>query len=295
MHTKFRVKPWSRRHNLRSGSKRGNISYVPALMLFGLLIGTTAWATTQVDLDAKRQLAEALAELHASDVEWRQNEAEFRELRRVKTETENDPAVVEFAEFVASLHRKMLEACQKYRTFGGDPDRLGFKCRLPEEKPPSGQGSPQTPTTAQTDKEKLASIEDPLTKSLNEFDLWQQEKQEKLQEIVASKKSEGSPQRTKEKGDDRNIQSDPGGAKTQSDGSSSKEKGTDSKPRMAEAGAAPGVEKQVKTSPRGRVVGGGNDDDVVARQLREAAEKEQDPVMKEKLWDEYRKYKTSKR
>ncbi|MEJ2115626.1 MAG: hypothetical protein P8X88_06170, partial [Gammaproteobacteria bacterium] len=35
----------------------------------------------------------------------------------------------------------------------------------------------------------------------------------------------------------------------------------------------------------------GNDDDVVARQLREAAEKEQDPELREKLWDEYRKYK----
>ncbi len=33
------------------------------------------------------------------------------------------------------------------------------------------------------------------------------------------------------------------------------------------------------------------DDDIVARQLREAAEKETDPALKEKLWQEYRKYK----
>ena len=33
------------------------------------------------------------------------------------------------------------------------------------------------------------------------------------------------------------------------------------------------------------------DDDIVARQLREAAEKETDPVLKEKLWKEYRDYK----
>ena len=33
------------------------------------------------------------------------------------------------------------------------------------------------------------------------------------------------------------------------------------------------------------------DDDVVARQLREAAEKETDPELKKKLWEEYRKYK----
>ena len=35
----------------------------------------------------------------------------------------------------------------------------------------------------------------------------------------------------------------------------------------------------------------GGDDDIVARQLREAAQRETDPVLREKLWDEYRKYK----
>ena len=35
----------------------------------------------------------------------------------------------------------------------------------------------------------------------------------------------------------------------------------------------------------------GNDDDVVARQLREAAMREADPEVREKLWNEYRKYK----
>ena len=35
----------------------------------------------------------------------------------------------------------------------------------------------------------------------------------------------------------------------------------------------------------------GKDDDVVARQLREAAMREPDPAIREKLWAEYRKYK----
>ncbi len=34
-----------------------------------------------------------------------------------------------------------------------------------------------------------------------------------------------------------------------------------------------------------------HDDDIIARQLREAAMKETDPELKKKLWDEYRKYK----
>lgn len=39
----------------------------------------------------------------------------------------------------------------------------------------------------------------------------------------------------------------------------------------------------------------GSDDDVVARQLREAAEKETDPELKAKLWEEYRNYKQGTR
>ena len=34
-----------------------------------------------------------------------------------------------------------------------------------------------------------------------------------------------------------------------------------------------------------------SDDDIVARQLREAAMNEDDPELREKLWDEYRRYK----
>lgn len=35
----------------------------------------------------------------------------------------------------------------------------------------------------------------------------------------------------------------------------------------------------------------GRDDDIVARQLREAAEQEKDPVLRDKLWEEYKRYK----
>ncbi|MCX2793333.1 hypothetical protein OQJ62_00185 [Microbulbifer thermotolerans] len=39
----------------------------------------------------------------------------------------------------------------------------------------------------------------------------------------------------------------------------------------------------------------GNDDDVVARQIREAAMRESDPELREKLWEEYRKYKKAQK
>jgi len=47
--------------------------------------------------------------------------------------------------------------------------------------------------------------------------------------------------------------------------------------------------KGSSTGDRGRT--DTEDDDIVARQLREAAENETDPELKEKLWKEYEEYK----
>lgn len=41
----------------------------------------------------------------------------------------------------------------------------------------------------------------------------------------------------------------------------------------------------------GKDIPDGSDDDIIARQIREAAEKETDPELKEKLWKEYIEYK----
>ena len=45
-----------------------------------------------------------------------------------------------------------------------------------------------------------------------------------------------------------------------------------------------------ETFPAPDDIPSGRDDDVVARQLREAAMSEPDPALREALWDEYRNY-----
>lgn len=60
------------------------------------------------------------------------------------------------------------------------------------------------------------------------------------------------------------------------------------------SGAQDGQPGRVANYPVPGGVPDGRDDDIVARQLREAAEREADPVLREKLWDEYRKYKTGR-
>lgn len=57
-------------------------------------------------------------------------------------------------------------------------------------------------------------------------------------------------------------------------------------------GGGDGAGQSAGSSSRpGKVELDTGDDDIVARQLREAAEKETDPELKKKLWEEYRKYK----
>jgi len=72
---------------------------------------------------------------------------------------------------------------------------------------------------------------------------------------------------------------------------------------LEDAGAPAGVAQSMPTISSGAPsspppenfpppedIPGGRDDDVVARQLREAATSEPDPVLREALWDEYRNY-----
>lgn len=61
-------------------------------------------------------------------------------------------------------------------------------------------------------------------------------------------------------------------------------------------GSSPDITGETRSGGPARPVGqsglptGAADEDVVARQLREAAQREADPVLREKLWQEYRRY-----
>lgn len=72
------------------------------------------------------------------------------------------------------------------------------------------------------------------------------------------------------------------------DGSSS-QNGNSSTQQTAGQNSYPSTNTNINTPPD---LVNSKGDDVIARQLREAAQKEKDPVLREKLWDEYRKYKS---
>ena len=62
-------------------------------------------------------------------------------------------------------------------------------------------------------------------------------------------------------------------------------------PAMPKRDGFPGDIKTDDLPPVPSDVDDGQDDDIIARQLREAAQKERDPELRAKLWEEYRKYK----
>jgi hypothetical protein len=70
-------------------------------------------------------------------------------------------------------------------------------------------------------------------------------------------------------------------------------KGQEGGEQVASAGGPGDAGSQAGSTNVPADIPDGRDDDVVARQLREAAENEQDPELREKLWDEYRRYKSS--
>ena len=148
-----------------------------------------------------------------------------------------------------------------------------------------------------TDAEEMAALEKKLGGSLAEFDQLLLEEARRAQvrapdgrsasagesrgATVAEKKtSKGSG-----KGASAPTGTDPGSGKA-----------TPQKP-ATEAGSAggrigggdPGTAGSTAVTPPD--VGDGSDDDVVARQIRQVAESERDPQLREKLWDEYRRYK----
>lgn len=174
-----------------------------------------------------------------------------------------------------------------------------------EQEQPSDQSTPPAPAAdpaavapeEQTDEEKVAEMERKLDGSMAEFDGMLLKEMRDLEE---KREQAQSGAEFESGGGSVGGDGDSDGARTGS--GDSDEEGA----RVAEAGenAAEGDEDAQGSEGEGsyggkgsrggavpRNIPNGSDDDVIARQLREAAESETDPALKERLWEEYRNYK----
>jgi len=235
------------------------------------------------EADVELRLNEEIEKLEADNAAWQSNDTEFRKMREQGAAAESD--VYEFAEFVAGLKRKVIEGCEAVRLLGGDGAQHGVDCVKLENESKTGKGRALDRIKRRlTREERTALLNEKLKKLESDFDGMILDHQTRVNGIPQhSQSNEG-----RDANGNANGNGNVGGAVGDSKSSSEPVE------NEAVSGAGPGMEKQgaVPVFEPGDI-GNGSDDDVVARQLREAAESETDPLLKEKLWDEYKKYKKS--
>jgi len=243
--------------------------------------------------DEKLRLDKKIENLQAMYTAWQSNDAEFREMRKQDQASKID--IREFAAFVAGLKRQVFEGCEAVRKLGGDASLHGVDCVKLEEDPESKKGGALNITNRElTREEEKALLEQQMGKLISDFDGLLLQHQEKLKWEQGVSQSNGS----RDSGAfDNSGEKETAGADVPADGVVKKPGSKDGPvQRAAEPGSGPGVEKQGEMQDfKTGDVGDGSDDDVVARQLREAAETETDPLLKKQLWEEYKKYKKSTR
>lgn len=137
--------------------------------------------------------------------------------------------------------------------------------------------------------DSLAAFDELL---LNELELIRAKSADKMRDFaLEAADAADAAKRLKEKGEARD-ESEQGGA-DRYDGAGQKKdssKGDSGYGRKEKRPGKKGGAAQTDTRKRDAEA---QDDDIVARQLREAAEKETDPEIKEKLWKKYEEYKNS--
>ncbi len=255
------------------------------------------------------ELNEALGELRVSAAVWRDNDTEYRAAGRAGTLPKEE--MVQFAEFVAELKRQVFEDCQAVRVLGGERFLARYDCDLPEMPARSVAALPSRPEEHKTEAEEARSLDDELRKIEAEIDVMVRDKAEENARR-ASSRSAREPARSGQGWSAPGEAGQGGSGATARSGRGSAGRGAGEvaaagqrvRPDDAaqasngrrDPGAGPGDARQGESATVRK--GGtptGDDDDVVAAQIREAAEKETDPVLKEKLWAEYRKIKAARK
>jgi hypothetical protein len=183
----------------------------------------------------------------------------------------------DYASYVAGLHRRVAEDCVALVEQGivvpADLD-------CPDDAPALLAPAAIDQAAERTGAEATEALDAELFSGLGEFDEMLLREQERIK-AATPRSDTGS-----------------GGGGGGGTGSSAADSGITGQADFGTAaeatygeGAGPGSPRSSGDTSAPPGTPDGSDDDVVARQLREAAEKETDPELKKKLWEEYRKYK----
>ena len=256
-------------------------------VIAGLLLATGAWGANP------GPLLERLRIDHAAMVSAEQD---YHAQRRDGSLSGAEAA--DYAAYVARLHRLVAEDCVALAKQGlALPTDLGCSAVPPPMLAPAAidQSRERTPD------EQIAVLDAELLNGLGEFDEMLLREQERVRAATPMVDAAGGT--ASGAGDSGTSEGSAGGAESASaaDAGSDRSAGQRDQTEVAaqgqrdQSGAGTGTQRQGDRRGVPPDIPDGSDDDVVARQLREAAEKERDPELKKRLWEEYRKYKAGTR
>ena len=220
--------------------------------------------------------------------------------------------VDDYRDFIVYLNTRIINYCQELVKQDGLAALEGLPCpsgpvMTGTEESPATSGEAVFYTTGsgatmgsgtgdtRTQTEKTSELDGGFLTALGDFDEMLLKEEEKVAARVPSQRESGTSGQAGTSG------SDGASGETGETGSGEAVADGGSEAQPDQSGASPGTQKKSgggsasidhsKYGAPGGKLPPPEDDDIVARQLREAAEKEPDPELKEKLWEEYWKYK----
>jgi membrane-associated HD superfamily phosphohydrolase len=241
-------------------------------------------------------LEEARRNLRISEATEKRIASELEQLKKSGTASsetiKNYEIYHESVQEMVAENRKIveqMEAAKARHSSGADSsdEAAGGK--------PDDMLDPQIPEEQTGDE--VAALDRQLNASLNEFDAKLLKEMDEIRDESAGKmrdlaqEAAEAAKRLREKGVDLNT-SGSESSEASEETETQAEQGIEGSKTASTETSRPGGEGSSREE-KGRA--SYEDDDIVARQLREAAENETDPELKEKLWKEYDEYKKNKR
>ncbi len=260
---------------------------------------------------AKSRLEKARDDLRVSQATERRIAAELEQLKRSQNASAED--IRNYETYLESVQAMVAENRNTVAKMEAAYATHSTGEEAAETSAPQESKKLSDPTIPEENApEQVAELDRQLSASLSEFDAVLLKKMETIETESSAKMRDLAQQaaeaakRLKEKGEESNADpsetSEEGSKQGEQNEQGKEEDGKDSPDKQKSPQAQPGKGDDTVAAGDQSASGGPGpqhpgsryskeDDDIVARQLREAAEKETDPELKEKLWKEYEAYK----
>lgn len=240
--------------------------------------------------DSKSYLEQTIVSLHKA-----RNSVVKRHYPPAQNNAEAARSNEDILTFIAYLDGRIYHYCRTLYLDSGPDSLEGLPC--PTTKNLKENVFDSVPVlSGQTSGEKLAQLDQELKTALGEFDDMLLKEQDSVAAHIPRQRESGGSEYDAQNDHSSGSEggSSAGGAtgEQKSTDPGSQKSGSSAEGGHSSEGAGRGKTGESRLPPtEGPKDLSEADDDIVARQLREAAEQETDPEVKEKLWEEYRKYK----